>query len=208
MFPEHRRVDGHERAALESEVPVVALAVGKAGLLGPEVDGVGGGVVLGGLEGGALLAIVEGDRLHVVEGEAAEVHYAVLGVAELHPVVEHSHVLAAEAADIDALESADAAEVLDLHPGEVPYRIGYRVGAEASELLAREHLHRDDLLGGAGGDHHHLVDGVGGPVLLLRYGGRVAVLGGDDKGAAACEHCRKCQSHCSISDFYCHISFS
>ena len=170
MLPEDRGVDGHERAALEAEVPVVALAVGEAGLLGPEVDGVGGGVVLGGLEGSALLTVVEGDRLHVVEGEAAEVHYAVLGVAELHPVVEYSHVLAAEAADVDALEPADAAEVLDLYPGEVPYRIGYRVGAEASELLAREHLYRDDLLGGAGGDHHHLVDaegGVGGPVLLF-----------------------------------------
>ena len=43
-------------------------------------------------------------------------------------------MLAAETPDIDALESSDAAEVLDLYSGEIPYCIGDRVGAEASEL--------------------------------------------------------------------------
>ena len=53
-------------------------------------------------------------------GKAAQVHLHVLGIIDLDAVQEDAGVLASEAADVDGLEAADPAVVLDLDSGETP----------------------------------------------------------------------------------------
>ena len=159
VLPQHRGVGQAERAGAHGGLQVVALAALEPGTARAQVDGAGGAVVARGLEYLALLAVVQGDFLHVVHGELAEVYLPVLRVAQLDAVVEHAHVVGAHAADVHRLQPRHAAVVLDLHAAEVADGIGHRVGAEGFELLALQLLRGDDLMV-AVGHHLHLLQSL------------------------------------------------
>ena len=135
------RVDDAERAAPEGRLHVVALPLLETGRAALEVNRPRRAEVLGRLENGALLSVVERDGLHVVEREAPQVDRAVLGVAQLDAVVEDPHVVGAHRADVDRLQTAHAAVVLDLHPRKVTQRVGHVVCPQPVERLARELLY-------------------------------------------------------------------
>lgn len=158
MLPEQRGVDHAERAALEGRLDVVALPLLEAGCARLEVNRARRAEILGRLEDDALLAVVEGDGLHVVEREAPQVDRAVLGVAQLDTVVEDPHVVGAHRADVDRLQTAHAAVVLDLHPREVAQRVGHVVGAQPLERLSRELLHGNHLAAHDVPRDDHLLD--------------------------------------------------
>ena len=63
-------------------------------------------------------------------------------------------MLGTHAADIDGLQSADAAVVLDLDAGEITDGVGHREGAESLQLLALQGLGRNDLVGLAESGYH------------------------------------------------------
>ena len=144
--PHEGGIDGAEGAALERRLQVLPLALAEEGRPRLQVDAPGGAEVLGGLEDGALLSVVERHRLHVVEREASQVHHAVLRVAQLDAVVEHAHMVRPHAADVHGLESAHPSVVLDLHAGEVADGIGDTVRPQALQSVAGQPLCRDDLL--------------------------------------------------------------
>ena len=144
-----------EGAGLEGGFELLLLAVGKPGDTGLQVDAARRPEILGGLKDGALLAVVQGHCLHIVQREPAQVHRAVLRIAQLDAVIEHAHMVGAHAADIDGLQSAHTAIVLDLHAGEVADGIGHAVRAQPLQLRPGELLHRDDLPRKPPARHHH-----------------------------------------------------
>ena len=137
MLPEDGGVEGGEGARLEGYLEVVTLARGEGRAAGAHIECRGVGIVLRGLEDGALLPVVYGDALQVVEGEASEVDLAVLCIPQLDAVVEDSYVLRTHTADVHRLEPSDASVVLDLYPCEVAEGIGDRDGGETLEGLPR-----------------------------------------------------------------------
>ena len=69
--------------------------------------------------------MIQADALHVVQGELAQVYLSVLSIAQLHSVVEHTHVVGAHAAHVYCLQTAYAAVVLQLHTREIADGVGY-----------------------------------------------------------------------------------
>ena len=110
-----------------------------------DVDRSGGSEILGRLENIALLTVVERDLLHVVQREAPQIDLSVLGVAQLDAVVEHGHVVSAHRADVDGLQAAHAAIVLELHAREIADGIGHREAVQPLQVDILEDLRRDDL---------------------------------------------------------------
>ncbi len=88
---------------------------------------------------------MEADLFDIVEGEAAEVDLAVLGVAELDAVVEDRRVVRAEGADVHRLEAAHSAVVLQLDSRETAQRIGHGKAAEPLQFLALKCLSRNNF---------------------------------------------------------------
>ena len=129
------RIDELDAPRLVADEEVGGLAVPEGGALGAHVDGGGGGEVLRRLEDFAFLAVVEGDFLHVVQGEAAEVDDTVLGVADLQAVVEDADMVGTHVAHVDGLQAAHAAVVLDLHAGKVAEGVRHGMGVEAFQLF-------------------------------------------------------------------------
>lgn len=110
-----------------------------------DVDRAGGSEILRRLEDVAFLTVVERDLLHVVQREAAQVDLAVLGVAQLDAVVEYGHVVGAHRTDVDGLQTAHAAVILELHACEVADGVGHREAVQALQVDLLEHLRGDDL---------------------------------------------------------------
>ena len=177
MLPQQGGVDGLERAAFERRLEVVGACGVEAGTPRLHVDGARRCEILGRLENGALLSVVERDGFHVVEREASQVHRAVLGVADLYAVEKDAYVLASHAADVDSLQSADSPVVLDLYAREVAECVGHAVAAQCFERFAFEFLGGDDFGGTAGRDHdlldvvRHLCPGNCGPLMGVQAAG-------------------------------------
>ena len=137
VFKQHRGVDQVERPGLERGLQVRLLARLELGPTGREVDGTGRTELAGRLEYLALLSVIKRNLLDILERELAQVHLAVLGVAQLNAVVVDPHVVGAHAADIDGFQTAHAAVILDLQTREIAYGIGHREAVERLQLLAR-----------------------------------------------------------------------
>ena len=134
VLPKGGRVYQGKGTGLESEVNVVFLSGSKYRNLALEVNGTGAGVILCALKDGALLPVIYGNGLQVVQTETAKVHDAVLGVPHLKAIVEHSHMLASQRTDIHALEAPDSAIILDLGSGKIADGIGHGKGGEPFHL--------------------------------------------------------------------------
>ena len=78
LLPEQRRIDDAERTGLERSFQTVGFARFEPRRARLQVDGTRGAEVLGGLEHGAFLPIVERHRLHVVEREAPQIDASVV----------------------------------------------------------------------------------------------------------------------------------
>ena len=126
LVPLHGRVDRAEGPAPEPEQPVAAIAIDRTGRM--EMDGSPGRIFLGRLQAAAFLPVEKGDRADAGRRETAQVHLHVLRIVDLDPVQEYTHMLTAKAPDIDGLEPADAAIVLDLHAGEMPQHFSHLGG--------------------------------------------------------------------------------
>ena len=171
LLPAHAGIGQAEGAGAHGDIDVVALAGGKVGALGLDIDSAGRPEVACRLEDLALLAVVERDRLDVVERELAQVDLPVLGIAQLNAVVEHPHVIGAHRANVDGLHTAHAAVVLELHAGKVAQGIGHAVAAQPLKAAAIECLGRYHLLIGPLGIHGDIAQ------VLHRVEAHVAGLG-------------------------------
>jgi len=146
LLVEERGVGKAESARLHCEVDVEAFAVSELRAACFDIERAGTAVVFGGLEDFGFLSVVERELLDVVHGELAEVHGAVLGVADFDAVVEDSEVVGAHGAHIDRFESADTSVVLNLHTGEVTHRVSDALRGEGFETRAFQLLDGDDRL--------------------------------------------------------------
>ena len=91
----------------------------------------------------ALLAVVHGYGLYVVERELAEVYLSVLRVAEFDAVVDHSCMVRAHRADVYGLDASYAPVVFYLHSRKIAERVGHAVAVEPLQFLSREFLRGD-----------------------------------------------------------------
>ena len=115
LLPEGREAQHVARCHLGLELQVARGAVAEVGCTGAYVDGACVAEVAGGLEDGALLSVVERYFLDVVERELSQVYLSVLGVAQLDAVVADAQVVGAHGANVDGLDAAHAAIVLQLY---------------------------------------------------------------------------------------------
>ena len=146
LLPEEGRIHRAEGAPGEGCLEVGALPAHEHGCAALEIHGACRRIVLGRLHGRAFLAVVERHRLHILERVLSQVDLAVLGVAQLDAVVEHAHVVGTHTADVDGLQAADAAVVLDLDAGEIADGVGHGQGVEPFKFFALQRLRGDDLL--------------------------------------------------------------
>ena len=109
------------------------------------------------LEDVRLLPVEELYLLHVIQGEAPQVHLSVLGVAELHPVVIDRRVLRAHRAYVDGLDAPHSSIVLELHAGEIAQGIRHRECVKALQFSPFERLRNDDILVKRTRRHLHLL---------------------------------------------------
>ena len=206
LFVENRRIHGAERTALEREFEVMPPARPELRGTGLQVDGARRSVVFRRLHSGTLLPVVKRHGSHVVERILTQIDLSVLGIAQLHPVVEHAYMLCAHTTHIDRLQSPDTAVILDLHTGKITNGIGYGMDAQPLQLRAVEHLRRDDFFGTAAAEDDHRIN----PLYLGEPGGILLRI---DSGCARpqaegrTQHYGKYQSpnsfftriHCTIS---------
>ena len=134
-----------KRAGAHGDVEIVALIALESRASGAQVHGTGGAKVACGLENLALLSVINRYFAYVVEREAPQVDLTILGIAKLNAVVEHAQVIGTHRADVDGLDAAHAAIVLDLHAGKVADGVGHAVTVESLKLLAVKGLCRNDL---------------------------------------------------------------
>ena len=99
-----------------------------AGSGGSQIHGGSGGIFLGRLQSEGFLGIVQRHGFQIIHGKPAQIHLHVLGIVYLDSIQENAYVLAAQAADVDGLEPACPAVVLDLDAGEAPEYFGYLHG--------------------------------------------------------------------------------
>ena len=154
VFEEHRGVDQVERPRFERGLQVRLLARLELGPTGGEVDGTGRTELAGRLEYLTLLPVVERNLLDILEREFSQIHLAVLGIAQLDAVVIYTHVVGTHAADVDGLQTAHTAVILNLYTRKVAYGIGHRKAVEGLQLLAGEFLRGYHLAVPVGRDHH------------------------------------------------------
>ena len=128
-LPQQWRVYGPERPAFDRSLEIILLSLPEERSPGLQINGAGRCKILCALEYGAFLAIVEGDRFHIVQWKFAQIDYPVLGIPYLHSVIKNSYMLASQTADIYAFETAHTSVVLYLHAGKIAYGICYRMGA-------------------------------------------------------------------------------
>ena len=140
VLPAHAGIDEPEGSRLERHVEVVTLAVLELGTARAQVDGACRAIVLSTLENVTALTVIERNGLDVVEREFAQINLAVLGIPDLDAVIKHTHVVGAHRADVDRLEAAHTAIVLELNTSKVTHGIGHRMAVQAFQLLAREFL--------------------------------------------------------------------
>ena len=98
---------------------MVCLAFAESGCACAHIYRSGAAEVACGLQEGAFLSVMKRECLDVVERELAEVYLAVLGVAEGHAVVDNAGMVCAHGADVDCLDTSDAAVVFHLYAGEI-----------------------------------------------------------------------------------------
>ena len=72
-------------------------------------------------------------------------------------------MVGAHAADVNGLDAADAAVILDLHACEVPQRVGDTVAVETLQFVALQGLHRNHVL--------RLIPGCDNKFLQVAAGG-------------------------------------
>ena len=99
--------------------------------------------IFGRLEDFAFLPVVQGDFLHVVEGEFSQIYLSVLSVSQLYPVIKDSYMVGSQATDIYGFQSAYPSVVFQLYPREITYGIGYGETVETSQFFSGEFLWRD-----------------------------------------------------------------
>ena len=136
LLPCKRGVDEAETATLERSTEIVVLALLKPGASCADVHRTRSSVVACRLEYLCLLPVVECYLLHIVQGETAEVHQAVLCIAQLYAVVEHPHVVGAHTAYVYGLQASHTAIVLYLHTAEIAHGIGHGEGGQGLQALA------------------------------------------------------------------------
>lgn len=81
-----------------------------------------------------FLPVVQGDFLHVVEGEFSQIYLSVLSVSQLYPVIKDSYMVGSQATDIYGFQSAYPSVVFQLYPREITYGIGYGETVETSQF--------------------------------------------------------------------------
>ena len=112
--------------------------------------------IFGRLEDFAFLPVVQGDFLHVVEGEFSQIYLSVLSVSQLYPVIKDSYMVGSQATDIYGFQSAYPSVVFQLYPREITYGIGYGETVETSQFFSGEFLWRDYFVLSAGGNGQFL----------------------------------------------------
>ena len=135
------RLEGPERTSAQPDAPAVLVEQQRP--LAVQMDGCAGGILLRRLQPLGFLSVIQRDHSDTIGRKPAQVHLHVLGVVHLDPVQEDAHMLAAEAPDIDGLESAHSPVVLDLHAGEPAEDVGHlggrRRGGREVHLLGGPH---------------------------------------------------------------------
>ena len=126
-LPQQGRIGQPERTRLESRLDMLQFFSGKHRHPRLQINGTCRTEILGRLENGTLLSVVQGDRLHVVERETSQIDRPVLGIPQLHAIIEHPHMVRAHAPDVDRLQTAHAAIVLYLQTREIPQGICHAV---------------------------------------------------------------------------------
>ena len=110
------------------------------------------------LEDGTLLSVVERYLIHIVHRELSQVHLSVLRIAQLDPIVEDAHMVAAHRTDVHRLDAPHSAIVLQLQAGKIAQGVGNVMRIQAFQFLPfhgvrGNHLAVSQVLG-----NNHLAD--------------------------------------------------
>ena len=159
LLHKQRRIGKSKRPGAHRHLHIRQLSFGKMGLTGAQIDSACCAKVFRRLEYVALLPVVHRNLLDIVEREFSKVDLPVLGIAELQSVVEHTHMVGAHTANVDRLDAAHTAIVLDLCPRKVTNCIGYRQGIKRLQFLAPKALSRNHRVARRGAAlHNNLVE--------------------------------------------------
>ena len=144
------------------------------GPLGLQIDRRTRGVLAGRLAVVELVGVIERHGFHGGERELAKVNGAVLRVRQADTIDVNAHMLGAERTDVDGLQSAQTAVVLNLHARKVLQGIGHRRRTQGLQVSTAQCLRRRNRANRHLRRHRHLVQLTNGIIRQQSVSSRLS----------------------------------